>query len=156
MDLGLSLIHVQPVYQKHRREASSWAKNITLCMNLTSCISFYPHSDLQSVFCHNMIALHEVLEKVSSHRTAFLLVFFCGKESCWPYFSKSLKRKTSGRRKEIFQAFLTIFPRLIPEEQSENKQINKRIPIIFITQLPFSKSAKGADLHAVVQALNPR
>lgn len=91
-------------------------KKITLCVNLTTCISFYAHSDLQSVFCHNVIALHGVLEEISSHRTVFLFIFFCGKENCWPDFSNSVKRKTWGRREEVSQTFLTVIPRLNAEE----------------------------------------
>lgn len=84
-------------------------------MDLTSYISFYPYSDLQSAFCHNVIALLEVFEEISSHRTAFLFVFFRGKENYWPDFSKSLKGKIQGRKKEVVKTFLTNFPRFIPE-----------------------------------------
>lgn len=105
---------------------AEWEKKITVCMRLTSCTSFYQYSDLPSVFCHNVIALLKVLEEVSSHSTAILFIFFCGKENCWFDFSKPLEWKTQGRMEEALQAFLRFFS---PDVflKSGQKTNNKRI-----------------------------
>lgn len=150
--------HQSPMFSQCTRNTgekpvAEW-KKITLCMSLTSCISFYQYSDLPSVFCHNVIALLKVLEEISSCSTTIHFIFFCGKQNCWLDFSKPLKMKTWGRKGEVLQTFLKVFfPGVFLK--SGQKTHNKRIPIVFVTLLPFSKLAKRTVLHVDVEAPTP-
>lgn len=129
-------------------------KKITMCMRLTSCTSFYQYSDLPSVFCHNVIALLKVLEEVSSHSTAILFIFFCGKENCWINFSKPLKWKTKEEQRKYYKLVQDFF---FPDVflKSGQKTNNKIIHLFLVTLPPFSKLARRTVPHVDVEAPTP-